>query len=226
MSEKPVKFTAKSICSVLKQRILAWDYIPGQRFTEKTLCEEFEVSRIPVREALSMLIDTGLVTKERNVGCRVRKLTVEDINHLYELRTALELYAIEVLTAMPDASARVEGLKTEWAGYSNWSKEQGIDPVFWSNADERFHEGLVDMLGNPALSRALHDVNEQLRFLRVKDITTFERLKNTCKAHRAILLAVAQGVPLDARERLYENILMGRNNVQESFKEVLIQTYS
>jgi DNA-binding GntR family transcriptional regulator len=219
MSEQPKKHTAKTIYTVLKKRILDWEYIPGQRFTEKTLCEEFAVSRVPVREALSMLIDKGLVIKERNVGCRVRKLSVEDINHLYELRIALELYAIEVFAATPAAALKVADLKMEWLEYALFSEEGDVDPVFWSAADERFHETLVDMLENPALSKALHDVNDQLRFLRMKDITTFTRLKRTCKAHLAILESIEQGKPSEARTRLHKNILMCRNNEQESFKE-------
>ncbi|MDF7800352.1 GntR family transcriptional regulator [Pontiellaceae bacterium B1224] len=225
MSEQPQKHTAKSIYGVLKKRILDWEYIPGQRFTEKTLCEEFAVSRVPVREALSMLIDNGLVIKERNIGCSVRKLSVEDINHLYELRTALELYAIDVFAAKPEAAVKISDLKLEWMEHALFSEEGDIDPVFWSDADEHFHQTLVNMLENPALSKALHDVNAQLRFLRVKDITTFARLKRTCKAHLAILESIEQGKPTEARTQLHKNILMGRNNVQESFKKALVQAF-
>jgi DNA-binding GntR family transcriptional regulator len=223
MRDKPQKYTAKSICAELKQRILNWEYIPGQRFTEQALCDEFRVSRIPVREALSMLIDTGLVKKKRNVGCQVRELTVEDINHLYELRTALELYAIEILTARPDAPECIADLKKEWADYAADAETVLIDPVYWSNADEHFHETLVASIDNPILYKALHDVNAQIRFLRVKDITSNDRLVRTCKAHAAILEAIESGSPAEARKRLHDNILMGRNNVHESFKKVLKQ---
>ncbi len=226
MGKESLKHSAKTIYEVLKNRILSWESLPGQRITEQALCEEFKVSRVPVREALRMLIDTGLVDKVPNVGCRVRKLSVEDINQLYELRTALELYAVEVLAGMPDAMARIADLKAEWTAHSTRTEAGKPDPAFWRNADERFHETLVDSLANPVLSKALRDVNERIRFLRAKDITTLERLKNTCSAHMDILAAIEQGSPRKARKLLHQNILMGRSNVQESFKEALMKAYT
>ncbi|MDZ8118556.1 GntR family transcriptional regulator [Pontiella agarivorans] len=225
MSKQPEKHTAKTIYSVLKERILNWDYIPGQRFTEKTLCDEFAVSRIPVREALSMLIDNGLVLKERNVGCSVRKLSVENIDHIYEMRTALELYAVEEFAFTPASSIKISDLKLEWEQHAKFPPDGAIDPIFWGDADERFHEGLVDLLENPVFSKAMHDANSQLRFLRVKNINTFDRLKTTCDEHLLILALIEQGRRSEARDRLRENILLGRNNVQASFKEALMKAF-
>lgn len=221
-----MKHTAKTICEALKHRILHLDYLPGYRFTEQALCSEFEVSRIPVREALSMLIDMGLVDKVRNVGCRVRKLSLEDIDHLYELRTALELYAVEALAALDDAADRIDAVMKEWVEHSTFDDNEPIEPAFWADADERFHETLVNALGNPVLSKALKDVNEQLRFLRLKDITSHERLARTCDKHLKILVAIRNHEPQAARKQLHENILMGKANVQESFKEALMAAYA
>jgi len=44
----------------LRERILSWHYPPGHHLAEKTLCEEFSASRIPVREALKALAATTL----------------------------------------------------------------------------------------------------------------------------------------------------------------------
>ncbi len=44
------------IFAVIKDRIIRWEYPPGHRFTEQELCEEFDVSRSPIREALRMLV--------------------------------------------------------------------------------------------------------------------------------------------------------------------------
>ena len=226
MSGPVKKHTAKTISAVLKYRILHLEYLPGHRFTEQAICDEFEVSRIPVREALSMLIDMGLVDKVRNVGCRVRKLTLEDIDQIYELRIALELYAIEILADREDSGSRVADLTAAWKIYAATDPSVPINPEFWADADEHFHESLVQTLDNKPFFNALHDVNERIRFLRLKDITSYERLERTCAKHLEILEAVAQHDGRAARKLLHENILMGKVNVKNSFEEAIIAAYA
>jgi DNA-binding GntR family transcriptional regulator len=55
---------SNDVFSVLKERIIHWEYAPGHRFTEEALCEEFGISRSPVREALRMLVENRLPTKD------------------------------------------------------------------------------------------------------------------------------------------------------------------
>lgn len=225
MSKGTQKHTAKTICSVLKQRILHLEYLPGHRFTEQALCNEFEISRIPVREALRMLIDMGLVDKVRNVGCRVRKLSLEDIDQIYELRLALELYAVEVLAAKENSGAIVADLVNLWRSNSKTGKREPMDPEFWADADEHFHESLTNALENEPLSKALHDVNEKIRFLRIKDITSYDRLERTCAKHLEILEAITRNDGPAARKLLHENILMGKANVKDSFQEAIMAAF-
>ena len=59
MKEQHSPNLSTDVFSVLKERIIRWEYAPGHRFTEEGLCDEFGVSRSPVREALRMLVETG-----------------------------------------------------------------------------------------------------------------------------------------------------------------------
>ncbi len=226
VSKQTQKNTAKTICSALKHRILDLEYLPGHRFTEQALCDEFAVSRVPVREALSMLVDTGLVDKVRNVGCRVRKLTLEDIDEIYEVRLALELYAVEVLAAKDSARSVVADLAARWRSYSKTKRTDPIKSEFWADADEHFHESLTSALENEALLKALSDVNERIRFLRIKNITSHDRLERTCAKHLEILEAISRHDGPSARKLLHENILMGKANVKDSFKEAIMAAYA
>src|SRR3954469_2727411 len=95
MAEKSSR--SDEIFGVLKARIIRWQYPPGYRLTEDTLCNEFGVSRIPVREALHMLVENALADRVPHRGCTVKQLNLEEIHELYEMRLALELYAVEQL---------------------------------------------------------------------------------------------------------------------------------
>ena len=70
----------KEILRSLRERILNWHYPPGRHLGEEMLCAEFSASRVPVREALRVLAEQGLVDKVPNQGCYVKQPDVEGIH--------------------------------------------------------------------------------------------------------------------------------------------------
>lgn len=82
------------IANVLRQRIVRGELAPGERITEEALAEEFEVSRGPVRDALTQLSFEKLVRVQRPRGVFVVGLTRDDVDQLYSLRGALEQLAL------------------------------------------------------------------------------------------------------------------------------------
>src|SRR5919108_5145622 len=97
MKEQPSPNLSTDVFTSLKERIIRWEYAPDHRFTEEGLCEEFGVSRSPVREALRMLVENNLVEKTPHKGYSVKQLDLREIHELYDVRMALELYVIERL---------------------------------------------------------------------------------------------------------------------------------
>lgn len=74
--------------AIIEGRIKANDHI-----TEATLTEQLGVSRTPVREALILLEQEGLVVAAPNRGCFVRAFNEQDVNEIFSMRTALENFA-------------------------------------------------------------------------------------------------------------------------------------
>jgi DNA-binding GntR family transcriptional regulator len=221
MKEK-VSSLSTEIFSTLKERIIHWEYPPAHRFTEEELCDEFGVSRSPVREALQMLVENGLVTKEAYRGYTVRQPDLEEIHELYDVRLALELFVVETLAlnGMPE---------TEWQQqHDTWQNildhlPQSTDD-FAAN-DENFHEGLAALTGNQALAQYLRNIDERLHFVRTNDITTPERLAETCQQHLVILDCIKTGEVGQAREAIRQNIENGRKKVEVAVREVLVRSF-
>jgi len=88
----------------LRGEIVRGTFAPGERLNEVALAEAFDVSRGPIREALTILEREGLLTVEKHRGARVTLLSRNDIDEIYELRLALERLAMEraVRLATPD----------------------------------------------------------------------------------------------------------------------------
>src|SRR4029077_5937351 len=96
VAKKPITIST-SLIATLKERIVTWRYPPEFRLTEDALCREFGVSRSPVREALRVLATTGYVRRTDTRGYAVRQVNVKEVEELYEVRLALELYVVEMV---------------------------------------------------------------------------------------------------------------------------------
>ncbi|MGH3661167.1 MAG: GntR family transcriptional regulator [Micromonosporaceae bacterium] len=82
----------------LQQAILVGELAPGQQLVETTLAQTYEVSRTPIREALTRLEQDGLVVRSSR-GLVVRERSPEEILDIYETRIVLEATAARVAAA-------------------------------------------------------------------------------------------------------------------------------
>lgn len=81
---------ADCIFKHLKSKIQDCDYMPGETLHEKQLCEQLECGRTPLREALLALKKENLVEIFPRSGIRIKPLTQEYVNEIYQLRKLLE----------------------------------------------------------------------------------------------------------------------------------------
>src|ERR1700712_2718044 len=85
----------------LRDEILRGALKPGEKIIEEQLCADFGISRAPLREALRLLAQQGLVEHLPRRGSRVTEWSPTDVLQLFALRHVLERYAVE--TALPVA---------------------------------------------------------------------------------------------------------------------------
>jgi DNA-binding GntR family transcriptional regulator len=104
---RPVGATnlAAEIAQRLQRDILDGRIGLGERLAQDELCARFGVSRTPVREALTKLESSGLVTLRPNRGAIVRTPVRREVQEVYELRAELEGFAAERAAARIDALA-------------------------------------------------------------------------------------------------------------------------
>lgn len=82
------------IFTQLQDHILKGSLTPGEKLTEQRICEEYQVSRTPVREAFRLLELYGLIETVPNRGAFVRGLSAQNISDLHEMRKAYEVLAV------------------------------------------------------------------------------------------------------------------------------------
>ena len=213
-----------SIVATLKERIIHWQYPPEHRLTEAELCQKFGVSRSPVREALRTLVTDGFVKKMSNRGYAVKQHNLREIEEIYEVRLALELFVVECLAKRgTPKNDEIDALKRTWTGLLNGSSKKDEE---LARLDTLFHETLAHAAGNKSLLRQLRAINERLLLFRMIDFGKAHRAESTCRQHLEILKRIAAKDISGARKAMQRNIDEGRNNVHASIKDALAKAYS
>lgn len=87
--------TAESVAKQLRRAILEGHFPAGTRVREVQIAEQIGVSRGPVREALRILSEEGLVVLRQNRGAVVAGLTQTDVIEIYAVRAALASIAFK-----------------------------------------------------------------------------------------------------------------------------------
>src|SRR5258707_7000934 len=99
----------------LLKRISEGVYLPGERLKEMALAQEFEVSQAPVREAFRELETLGVLVSEHYRGTRVREISRQETQDVFQLRGYLEEIAVQLipLQKLKDEIESIEALQTE-----------------------------------------------------------------------------------------------------------------
>jgi len=99
----PRQSLSAAVVERLREKILAGELREGEQLRQDAIAAEFQISRIPVREALSHLAAEGLIKIVANRGAVVCALSPDEAMQLFETRAVLECYMLRC--AIPNMKA-------------------------------------------------------------------------------------------------------------------------
>jgi DNA-binding GntR family transcriptional regulator len=196
--------TAHHVYESLAGRITRVELSAGQRLTEEGLAREYAVSRTPVREALSLLQQAGLVERATPRGYVVKLIDLASLDEIYTVRGALEELAVE-LAAKARGTAAFE-LFAERVLASPHGTE--------AYPHGHFHENLVELAGNDELSRLLNDIYVRTHPYRDLDAAIRERAYAVHRDHLEIMRMLREGLTLEARGLMRDHIRRTQATIQ------------
>lgn len=214
------RMLADRVFEELKGRILRFDLKPGERLLEDEMAREWQTSRTPVREACRRLAEAGLIRIVPRRGYYVREINLAEIEELYEVRIALETFAVSL------AVGRERG--TDWAPLADiWARKPDPppSPEAMLGLDEGFHRAIAQAGGNRALVEYLDSIAERIRAIRARDFNDPQRVRLTYLEHARILGLIARGDAAGASAALRDHILESKANVLNAAKELLAAIY-
>lgn len=190
----------------IRNAIVAGRYAPGMPLREQALEAEYGCSRGPVREALRLLDQRGLVTHAPRQGFRVRALDAAEVHQIYALRALLEQHAVEALEGRI-TPALLDGLREVNAAMRRHADAGEVDAYLQANL--AFHALLRRAAPNPALDRTLDLVNEMAEPLRHALLRRAIHSSQAAGQHEAIIALLAEGRVPEAARAMHGHVIHG-----------------
>jgi DNA-binding GntR family transcriptional regulator len=187
----PRQSLAAVVVERLREKIMTGELHEGEQLRQDAIAKEFQVSRIPVREALSHLAAEGLITIVANHGAVVSALSVEEIAQLFEARAVLECYVLRL--AIPnfkdgDFERAEEVLKQYEQALEKESHMQS-----WGRLNWEFHSALYAPADRKVLMSFLKTLSANCdRYTRLHLAVT-RKLQQAGEAHRDLLNTCRKG---------------------------------
>jgi DNA-binding GntR family transcriptional regulator len=137
----------------LRQMIIEGQFVPGDKIPERQLCDQFGVSRTPLREALKVLAAEGLVQLAPNRGAMVATLSQEELEECLPMVATIESLAGE-LAGQNITDEEIVAIKAFHAGMLAAIEADDLDAALVMN--RKMHRGIVAAARNPLLA-AIYD---------------------------------------------------------------------
>jgi DNA-binding GntR family transcriptional regulator len=154
------------VADQLRQAILAGQFPPNERLVEQEIAESMQTSRGPVRDALKILENEGLVVRQSHRGAFVAQLHPEDFIEIYTLREALETLAIRY--AIQNATDQQIGDLAELVRSMENMARQNYNQVDATDLDMEFHHTLCKISGHKRVTNVWESMSGQIRLVLLK----------------------------------------------------------
>ena len=178
---------AGNLLTELQEDILTGKIKPGSKLTEQKICDEYKVSRTPVREALYQLQAMGLIEYITNRGAFVLEITNDNINDNFELQSLYEVQCAKY-AAMRITKNELEELTETFEFMEFYTMKNDIPKMI--NINSAFHQIIYNATHNRILINIMKFYKTYERFANPDDYYTENYLQNVLEEHRAIYNAL------------------------------------
>ncbi|MBI4536689.1 MAG: GntR family transcriptional regulator [candidate division NC10 bacterium] len=216
-----IRNTAEVIAQSLQEMISEAELPPGQPLIQERIAEMFQVSRVPVRDALQLLIGMGIAVNVPRRGVMVRPLSEKHLDDLFEVRKILEGAAIRMALqkATPGLQRRLQELIRQQAACLRTGDVKGH-----AKLDDAFHETLYGDIGNLRLRELILSNWEMIKQARCASVVAPKHgmawIATSINRHKRILAALKRRDEAAAAAVTFENIETSKQETTRSLREM------
>jgi DNA-binding GntR family transcriptional regulator len=183
----------------LRRMILRGELAPGARLSEPDLTMQLGIGRTPLREALLLLAQEGLIQLRPQSGSFVSAIDLDQVREAQFIREHLECGIIRQIAACVDRRglADIRRLLEQ-----QQEAHEDRDPVRFYALDEDLHATFCRIAGRPGVWRLIHQSKVHMDRVRQLSLPIVDQIPRLIGQHHAILAALSQGDPDGAEAAL------------------------
>mgnify|MGYP001815088894 FL=1 len=204
---------AKMAYEAIRKSILSGQWKIGELYNEKAIAAVLGISRTPVREALLELASQDLIIFLPRRGLMVNRFTRRDVDEIFELRKAVELAAVEKITA---TSPPFDLIEIEDSLLSQRKAVKQKDYLAFMEADRLFHTRFSELTNNRRIIAILENIRDMIHVMGAKALALEGRALEVIEEHQTIFEAVKKGNIEEARKAMAYHLDQSKGAVVES----------
>ena len=194
--ERPATLRER-VAGYLREIIMRGEVQPGQRLREQALCDQLQVSRATLREALRTLEAERLIVMQPHRGPMVATMSPKAAHDLYAMRALMEAYAAREFAKRADAQslADLRAAFDKLRAQASRDDRSGL-----LEAKQAFYEVLLQGCDNAVVGEILPGLLSRINLLRATSFSRADRTPESMREIAQIVDAVQRRDP-DAAER-------------------------
>lgn len=203
--------TKQKIYKEIRRSIIMGHLQPGERLDIEEIAHQYNTSITPVRDALQMLTQEGLVSIKPRSGYFVTRMTLKQLRDMMELRKILELAAVE-RAAMRITPAQIQELRSVHAGYTG---DDDVSYDRYTDENRKFHVTIAVASGNLELAEMIGRLHDRLaRFMVLRHAGQSQEF-----THARIVDALEKHDPEAAKRALLDDIEVAHDEIIDEIIE-------
>jgi DNA-binding GntR family transcriptional regulator len=207
----------EEVDELIRQRIFSRELKPGERIDEQALARDFGISRTPLREALKVLQNEGLIKLVPRRGCFVAKLSERDLDEIYDMVALLEA-ASAARAAKVATAAEIARLHRINQRMAQAAEERNFKRYFEANLAA--HEAVHEIAGNRWQKNVIEYLRSMCRLSPYVSVGKIPgRLEQSLREHLELAAAIEAHDALRAEKVMREHVEHTRSALRQIMEQ-------
>jgi GntR family transcriptional regulator of vanillate catabolism len=203
--------SADLVAKTIREKILEGELEPGRRLQQDQLSDVLGVSRTPLRTALAMIAQEGLIDYEANRGYRVRAFSVSEVRDAFAVRAQLEGFACRCAAERKISDETIAQFQTLLTEGDRILSGGTLDPSLlpaYRRMNVEFHQLIISLAGNSWIQSFVRQThNVPLASDRIFLWDNYNIIYRSHDDHHRIAKAIAQGEGVRAENLMIEHVV-------------------
>ena len=195
----------------LLKAMLRGQLVPGQRINLPDIARELEVSVTPVREALTQLAETGIVSYIANRGFIVSELSLEEAIELYEVIAILEASALELSVFDAETLNNLDEYQHQFESAQAHEERVYCDMIF--------HQKLIEHCPNELIKKLIEDMRIRVFFYEMEYMSMDDLKEDSDHSHKRLIQHLRNGRQQEAVQELKKNWQLSTDQILSGMKQ-------